>query len=216
MKDFYTQCLKDLFAFTGIEQVRWMLLDLKDGERNFDLCVEGMVQVSKLHDYISEDEQKRIVRRMMVEDKDYTNLNARTVYRWLSNAKDAHILRDHHDHDTPPTYAEYLAGCEKIGVAPLPEDQYTGPTTDERAKQYAEKLKASLAQIGRVTSPQPFEEKGYEKSVLPEYLKEHIFTIEGIDICAQTEESARKIYDQAVADGRIVVTPAEPERQNNQ
>lgn len=216
MKDFYTQCLKDLFAFTGIEQVRWMLLDLKDGERNFDLCVEGMVQVSKLHDYISEEEQKRIVRRMMVEDKDYTNLNARTVYRWLSNAKDAHTLRDPHDHDTPPDYQKYLGWCHAEGLEPLPEDQYTKQPSDEQVNLYAEKLKASLAQIGRVTSPQPFEEKGYEKSVLPEYLKEHIFTIEGIDICAQTEESARKIYDQAVADGRIVVTPSEPERQNNQ
>lgn len=141
MKDFYTQCLKDLYALTGIEQVRWMLNDLKDGERNFDLCVSGMVQTSKQFPYISEDEQKKIIQRMMVEDQQYTALNSRTVSKWLSQFKDVYWTDQTHFVESPKiTYGEYLNRCLKDGLEPLSESEWDKPVSDEKMNEFRAKL----------------------------------------------------------------------------
>lgn len=203
MREFFRQCMKDLESLTGIRQLFFLLSDEDDGARKYEILLDGMVAVSSEFDYITEKEKQQIIRRMMVQDQTYDALNARVIYRWLSGAKDAHTLRDRHEQSKPPVYADYVAWCEKEGITPLPEGQYTLQPSSDQVSRYADQLKANLARIGRVTSPQPFEEKGYEKSLLPDYLKDHLFTIEGIDICAQTEEGAREIYMAKVASGEI-------------
>lgn len=145
MKDFFTECLKDLYSITGIEQVRWMQNDLKDGKRNFDLCVDSMVKTCELFDYIPEDEQKKIIRRMMIEDKDYTGLNSRTVYKWLALFKDSYFRgQTHHveiEHNpAPPEVAdkylkEWSESLSKIGTG----ENVTG-IKDLRVQQMKDKL----------------------------------------------------------------------------
>lgn len=100
MKDFFTQCMKDLNALTGIEQVIWMQrnteIDKRTGEAKgkleFQLCVAGMIEVSKEFTYIPEVAQQNIIRRMMIQDKDYTSLNSRTIYKWLNMHKDSFFV----------------------------------------------------------------------------------------------------------------------------
>jgi hypothetical protein len=101
MKEFYTQCLKDLYALTGIEQVRWMQNDLKDGKRNFELCVAGMVEQSKAFPYIPIEAQQKIILKMIIEDKDYQMLNSRTVFRWLNLHRDAYFINANAPEETP-------------------------------------------------------------------------------------------------------------------
>lgn len=194
MKEFFTQCLKDLEEISGIRQLFWLQSDLEDGERRKNVLINGMVAAAATFTYITDQEKQRIIRRMMVEDQTYEALNSRVINKWLSGAKDAHVLRAHSEPDPAPAYTEYLKICEENGMAPLPEDQYDKPLTHERMATVVTHLQTSLAKIGRVTSPQPFEEKGLPKSVLPEYLVEHTFVIEGIEIVADNEENARTIY----------------------
>jgi hypothetical protein len=126
MKDFFTQCMKDLYALTGIEQVRWMQNDMVSGKRDFDLCVDAMVETCKQFPYIPEVNQKEIIRKMMVSDKDYKSLNSRTIYAWLSLHKDVHYRGQTH-------YQEPEAG----EIAP-----------PEVAEKYIQQFKDNLMKIG--------------------------------------------------------------------
>lgn len=101
MKEFFIQCMKDLYSLTGIEQVRWMQNDLKDGKRNFELCVEGMVVKAKEFSYIPEADQKRIILEMMTKDTDYESLNSRTIHKWLSMFKDKYFIDSQAPEETP-------------------------------------------------------------------------------------------------------------------
>lgn len=112
MKSFFTECMKDLFALTGIEQVRWMQADLLNGKRDFELCVDSMVQVSLKFDYISLADQKQIIRRMMVEDKQYKGLNSRTIWGWLDLHKDVHYRGQTHFQETESANAVYPSEAE--------------------------------------------------------------------------------------------------------
>lgn len=145
MNEFFTQCMKDLYALTGIEQVRWMQNDLKDGKRNFDLCVEGMAQVSKQFAYIPEDEQKKIVRRMMVEDKDYTGLNSRVVYKWLALFKDVYWSdQTHYQEGRKLTYGEYLNRCLKDNIPPLAETEWDKPVSNDQFQKFLDELNGKI------------------------------------------------------------------------
>lgn len=180
MKDFFTQCMKDLFALTGIEQVKWMQNDMVNGKREFDLCVEGMIQVSKQFDYISEEDQQTVIRRMMVEDKNYKGLNSRTVWGWLDLHKDTYYRGQTHFEETTHN-----------------------PAPPEVADKYMEEWKESLSKIGnpqivdglktlreeRGTFVSGKDSIGYQRS-------KKAFTINGIEIFADNEEQAKKMYDE--------------------
>lgn len=157
MKDFFTQCMKDLYALTGIEQVRWMQNDLVNGKRDFDICVEAMVQVCKQFPYIEEGDQMTIVKRMMVEDKNYKSLNSRTVWGWLDMHKDAHYRGQTHYQETevhevaPPEVADkyaamLLANISKIG-APKPLTEIHDPLVALLKEQIGTEIRPEMKKL---------------------------------------------------------------------
>lgn len=113
MKAFFTESLYNLFALTGIEQVKWMLSDAKRGEKDFDLCVEAMVNVSRRFDYISDEDQQKIISKMMLEDRDYKGLNARVIWKWLDLHKDVYYRGQTHHVESDPK-EEDLPSKEKV------------------------------------------------------------------------------------------------------
>lgn len=143
MKDFFTSCMKDLYALTGIEQVRWMQNDLANGKRDFELCVDGMVETSKKFDYIPPTEQQKIIRKMMVEDREYKALNSRTVWGWLNMHKDVYYRgQTHAQAEVQITYAEYLERCKRFNMTPLPESEWDKPVSEEKYQAAMDHLKA--------------------------------------------------------------------------
>jgi hypothetical protein len=121
----------DLYAITGIEQVRWMQNDLKDGKRNFDLCIDAMVRVSAQFPYIKDEDQKAIITRMMMEDKKYESLNARTIYAWLEMNKGSYFAEANAPEEIP--FVE-LSDEEKANIDKI-ADEY-------KAKLIGQKLDA--------------------------------------------------------------------------
>jgi len=92
MKEFFLQCLKDLEPLTGKRQLAFWETeagtDLAEAQRKINVCIEGMVNISKQFNYIPEESQQKIIRRMMLEDQQYESLNARTIHKWLDLHKD--------------------------------------------------------------------------------------------------------------------------------
>ncbi len=193
MKEFYTQCLKDLYALTGIEQVLWMQRDLKDGKRNFDLCVAGMVEQSKTFAYIPEEAQQKIILKMMVEDKDYSMLNSRTVYKWLNMFKDAYFTKNAAPQETPLVNLtpEASARVDKL------LEGYKTSLMDFRPKYSKldeEKEKIQQEDSERVEGRHSYA-KEYYRNKRNENLQ--VYNVDGIEIPARDEDHAKKQYLQA-------------------
>lgn len=180
MKDFFTQCMKDLFAITGIEQVKWMQNDLVNGKRDFDLCVESMVQVSAKFEYISEEDQQVIIRRMMVEDKQYKGLNSRTVWGWLDMHKDTYYRGQTHFEETEHN-----------------------PAPPEVADKYMQEWKQSLEKIGNPEIVNGLKTLREERGTfvtgtdsIGYQMGKTKFVINDIEIFADSQEQAQKMYDE--------------------
>lgn len=175
MKEFFTQCMKDLYALTGIEQVRWMQQDMTNGKRDFDLCVEAMCQVSKQFPYIKEPDQQAIIRRMMIEDRKYDKLNSRTVWGWLDLHKDAHYRSQTHFQESTtevPTYAEYLEVCNLNGIEPLPETEYDKPVDSERIGYMNQKINEAAESLAAPRSSLAKELKSKMETIECKHLTE--------------------------------------------
>lgn len=93
MKDFFTQCLKDLESLTGIRQLYFLQSDLEDGERKKNVLIDGMVATRNQFDYIPDEAIKKIVREQMVKDQDYDALNSRVLFKWLNMHKDVYFAK---------------------------------------------------------------------------------------------------------------------------
>lgn len=87
MKDFFTQCLKDLESLKGIRQLYYLQSDIEDGKRKLDVLINGMVATCKEFDYIPEAAQKTIIASQMRQDQDYEALNSRIIWKWLNAFK---------------------------------------------------------------------------------------------------------------------------------
>lgn len=172
MRDFFIQCLKDLESLTGLRQLFFLQSDLQDGERKKNVLIEGMILVAKKFDYIPEEEQKKIISRMMVEDQDYDSLNSRVIWKWLNLHKDK--------------YFEGQSHYEEINTKPAPP---------EVADKYIEQVKESLKQIGNpqiVNGLKKLREESGVKSIPREPRK--LFKINGYEVYATTEAEALKAY----------------------
>jgi len=91
MKEFFIQCMKDLEPLTGIRQLFFMQSDIEDGQRKFDVLIKGMVSKAAEFDYIPEAVQKAIIKKMMVKDQEYDQLNSRVIDKWLNLHKDQYF-----------------------------------------------------------------------------------------------------------------------------
>jgi len=202
MKEFYIQCLKDLYALTGIKQVQWMLMDTtrvdpndKDsqtnGERNFDLCVAGMIEQSKSFSYIPEEAQQKIILKMMVEDKDYEMMNSRTVYKWLNMFRDSYFTQ----HNTPTETPRVVLTPEASARVDKLLEQYKTSLTDFRPRYgnlAEEKAKITEEDKDRIEGKKSYAKEYYTQRNQKQNLR--TFNVDGIEIPAKDEDDARKQY----------------------
>ena len=77
MRDFFKNKLTNLYFYCGNRQIDKMADD------EITMLLDALCNVSKLYNYIPEPEQKRIIEKCLLEDKEYQNLNARLISKWL-------------------------------------------------------------------------------------------------------------------------------------
>lgn len=128
MKQFFKQCLDDLEALTGLRQLYFMEIDLENGKRRIDTCLEGMILAARDYPYIPEEAQKKIIREQMVKDQTYEALNSRIVHKWLTASSSKYFRESGHIPEG------------KSGEAAAPP---------EVADKYAAQLLATLAGTGK-------------------------------------------------------------------
>lgn len=188
MKEFLRDCLKNLYAHTGLEQVRWMQLDVQNGKRQFEECLNGLVVACQKFPYIPDADKKRIITEMIIADQDYTALTSRTIVKWLSMHKDKYFIDSQAE---PEAKRVELTDEERANVDKL-LNEFKGrlaPGFGEKPKytNLADDMKKIKAEDeARVEAP---------KSAAVQYAtaRKH-FNCDGYDVAAFDEETARKVY----------------------
>lgn len=208
MKKFFLECLRDLEDLTGIRQLFFLQSDV-DGARRRDILIDGMVLKSKEFSYIPEEEQKRIIRKMMVEDQNYDALNARIIHKWLDMHKTGFIVDNKFDLKLTP--AEELPSDEVVAkyVKQFEENMLKigKPKAVNGFKEIREELgiKSVAAGIqGRMTAQQFTEKMMIREAVHRRYSNLNfsdmtgfaIHDIEGRQIYARDEFEAHEIWEE--------------------
>lgn len=113
MQEFYGEVLTNLYVYCGNRQAEKMT------DEEIDLLIKVLCKVSKVYSYIPEEEQQRIIEKCLIEDKDYQNINARIVSKWLEqNGKkyfheEAHKETKEFEPATPEQREKHLKEWEK-------------------------------------------------------------------------------------------------------
>lgn len=113
MRAFFQTILENLYIYCGNRQIEKM------DDTEVTALLDALCRVSALYNYIPEDDQKTIIEKCLVEDKDYQNINARLVSKWLEiNGKKffqeiAHKETVHHEPATPEQRSHWLAEWQK-------------------------------------------------------------------------------------------------------
>lgn len=154
MKEFFTQCLKDLEPLTGIRQLFFLESDLDDGKRKKDVLIDGMVAVCAQFPYIPEQAQQKWIRKMMVEDQNYEALSPRTILKWLTLLSNSYRTQGQSQDSRPTdslTYYQSLTEDQKIIFKAEYEDLYgIGKgifATEEQRSAPARKVKSRIEQL---------------------------------------------------------------------
>lgn len=77
MREFFRECLKSLYVYCGNRQIDKM------SDEEIKTLLDALERMSKLYGYIPEERQKEIITNCLLTDKDYQNINVRTVAKWL-------------------------------------------------------------------------------------------------------------------------------------
>ena len=77
MRAFYKTILSRTYEIFGVNQLEKM----DDGQITF--LLDALENVSKLYDYISHEDQQKIINKRMVTDREYRNINARLIAGWF-------------------------------------------------------------------------------------------------------------------------------------
>lgn len=139
MEDFYSEVLGNLYIYCGNRQAEKMT------DTEIALLISVLCKVSKAYSYIPEEEQKRIIEKCLIEDKEYQNINARVISKWLElNGKK--FFQEEAHKQVEPKHEPLTGEAREKAIAnfldAVSKVQTTFQTTD--IKSAGERLKQSL------------------------------------------------------------------------
>lgn len=172
MRQFFKDCLYNLYAYCGNRQAEKMT----DDEIKF--LLDALERISKLYHYIPEERQKEIITNCLLTDKEYQNINVRTVAKWLElNGK------------------QYFQE-----VAHIPSEAIAEVVSGEKRQEWLEIWSKSLADMNEAFTSAT--KTGGSGTRLRENIERSTgnqkFVFDGFEIWAKTEEEARNIYETQV------------------
>ena len=99
MIDYFKQILEETYETFGARQCENM------DDEQYTRLLDKLVYVSSLYPYIPEEEQKKIINKRLVTDKEYRNINARLISGWLEqDGKIFHKEIAHTETELPEDY----------------------------------------------------------------------------------------------------------------
>ena len=104
MREFFRNALKNLYVYCGNRQIEKM------DDEEIKTLLDALERMSKLYNYIPEERQKEIIQNCLLTDKEYQNINVRTVAKWLElNGK--HYFKEEAHQETKES--DYVTGEER-------------------------------------------------------------------------------------------------------
>lgn len=160
MRDFFKkQVLARTYEIFGVNQLEKM----EDDQITF--LLDALENVSQLYDYIPQVEQKKIINKRLLTDRDFRNINARLIAGWFEMDGKIFFTQKHHkENEADPNYKP-LEGEERDNAIQTYLDALAKVqlnfTVGEEKKGNGARMREQLDAV----APKPIE----EKSALDEY-----------------------------------------------
>lgn len=90
MREFFKSIVVNLYSYCGNRQAEKMT------DEELTLLYDALCRVSKIYDYIPEEKQKEIIEAQLLRDKEYQNINARLISKWLEENGKHFFTQQHH------------------------------------------------------------------------------------------------------------------------
>lgn len=84
MRQFYTECLKNLKVMRGLNQYEDYLSKGDRGVGEMNALIQALISVSNSFSYIPQEVQQNIIRQRILDDPELYNLNAAKIWAWLN------------------------------------------------------------------------------------------------------------------------------------
>lgn len=117
MRTFFLELLNNLHVLAGLRQLEKILNSapsIEDGKDEINQLIDVMVRISTQFPYIPERDQKNIISAAVISDPEFTSLNARIVYKWLSQHKDKYFKESQHVEQEQPENWQPLTGEARL------------------------------------------------------------------------------------------------------
>ena len=175
MREFFRTCLKNLYVYCGNRQIEKM------DDEEIKTLLDALERMSKLYSYIPEERQKEIIQNCLLTDKEYQNINVRTVSKWLElNGKQYFKQEAHQEQEQSPDYkplegeARDKAINEYLQAIARAEQNFTSAITNNSGS--GSRLRESMGEVGKGNAWKAF-------------------VIDGVEIYAPSEERARQMLN---------------------
>lgn len=182
MRAFFKEILLNLYIYCGNRQADKMSVE------EVDQLLTALERMSKIYSYIPEEKQKEIILTCLVSDREYQNINVRTVSKWLDQNGKVFFTEKHH----APT-VEYPPATEEQRQKRLKEwEQMLANTTTDLTSP----TKGGGSQLREQFKDLPTQPPKPEEMPKHDEYKHAVksFWIDGFEIYAKSLEEAEKIY----------------------
>lgn len=219
MREHLLSILKDLKVLTGHKQYEEIaaIPDKAKAQEELDRLLRPMVNVCHSFGFIPNEQKERIIRKKIIEDREFYGLNAQKIYHYLQSVSEKYYVESHHleaqkvlDHQPGPLSAATQAQIDRY-MAQLATSTFK-PSYHHLGTEM-EKIKAEDAerQQGRKGTSQTvaararqyaelhqkkenaMRARGIDKLGLHELKK---FEVEGQIIWCRSQEEALEIYTE--------------------
>lgn len=148
MRDFFKQILSNLYIYCGNRQIDKMTDD------EIKILLDALERMSKIYSYIPEEKQKEIILTCLVSDREYQNINVRTVSKWLEQNGKVFFQQEAHipsEPTKPPVEGEEREKWLEIWRQTLAKVEQTYPS--QRVRGNGERMREQLDGAGIVKPP---------------------------------------------------------------
>ena len=198
MKEFFKSELQTLKAKTGLNQYE-TVSNMPDAAKQIGILLDSMVLVCNEFPYIPDSDKQKIIKKMIIQDQEFTALNSRAVWKWLNMHKDAYWAKEqeieHLEQPAGPLSPEtekLIKDFQDNLARQMEAEKRNRITSGKRLREEMEKITREDSERleGKKTTEFQTSELEAEKKVLHlQYLKENYDPITGKKLENWMEES---------------------------
>lgn len=114
MRAFFLDLLNNLDKLAGLRQLENIQASSADPKAEINELLSVLVNTANMFSYIPEQDQKNIIYSMVITDPEFKGLNARMIYKCLSQNKDRYFRESQHIQEKQPEDWQPLTGEARL------------------------------------------------------------------------------------------------------